>query len=165
MFRRALLLAGVFLLLPVTAAAKEGACKYFEGMWQPLYRETYALFPDMRQYMDGPGPARDSFARDMFEARRIVIDCKTKRIQSVQGMEASEPRPFNIDFTDKGKMVINFIAPRFINPDSDTERSLAEELKNTAPRTVFIFDGDLLNMYSTHESFVLRRADSVERRR
>jgi hypothetical protein len=139
-------------------AFAENACPAFEGMWQPLYHETYDAFPSMREYMDGPNPAEDSFIKGLVEARRIVIDCKAKSIQSIQGLEAGQPRPFNIDSVNEQTLTINFIAERFNNPSSILERELAKKLHQQAPRVVFTINNDLLKMASEHESFVMRRA-------
>jgi hypothetical protein len=154
---RILFRAFFLILLPGTALA-EDACTRFDGMWQPLYHETYETFPAMRPYMDGPNPAEDSWIKDIIEARRIVIDCKAKSIQSIQGLEASEPRPFNIDSVNEHTLTINFIAERFNAPRSDLEQGLAEYSQEGAPRVVFTLNGSALEMASSLESFVMRRA-------
>ena len=144
--------------VPATAG---DMCLGFEGMWAPVYDRTYEEYPDMRQYMDGPSPSPDSFIRGLVEGRRIVIDCARQSIQSIQGAVEAEPRGFNIDSATGDEMVINFIAERFINPESDLEREMGKHLRETAPRVTFTFDGEYLKMSSPHESFVMRRARAV----
>ena len=155
-------LCPVFLLLFSGTALAGDMCGRFAGMWAPVYERTFETFPHMRPYMDGPAPEADSFIKGLVEARRVVIDCEARTIQSVQGRDAATPRRFNIDSADERRLVINFIAERFINPGTDLERGMAEHLEETAPRVVFTLDGEYLHMSNPeHESFVMRRALSV----
>ena len=154
-----ILLCVYFLSLFSGTALAGDECKRFEGMWGAVYDKTYEAYPHMRQFMDGPSPAADSFVKGLVEARRIVIDCPAKTIQSIQGKVPSEPRPFNIESVNEQEMVINFIAARFIAPGNELERAMGEELQKIAPRITFTFDGEYLKMSNPeHESFVMRRA-------
>lgn len=147
-----------FTLFSGTALAEDG-CKRFEGMWGPVYDKTYEAYAHMRPYMDGPSPAADSFIKGLVEARRIVINCPAKTIQSIQGEMPSEPRSFNIYSVNEQEMAINFIAARFINPGNELEQAMGEKLRKSAPRITFTFDGEYLKMSNPeHESFVMRRA-------
>ncbi len=139
-------------------ALAEEPCAALDGIWQPLYHETYEAFPDMRNYMDGPAPAEDSFIKGLIEARRIVIDCENKTLASTQGIEESTPRPFNIDSINGQTLTINFIAERFNTPSNSLEQAMGEYLHQEAPRVEFPINNELLTMTSESESFVMRRA-------
>lgn len=140
-------------------------CDNFAGMWAPVYDKTYAEFPHMRPFMDGPAPAEDSFIKGLLEARRIVISCAPKSLVSMQGDVPSPPTPFVIDSANAHTMVIYCIAERFISPKTELERAMAETLRETAPRVTLHLQGRYLYLQNpSHESFVMQRAQPFVRR-